>query len=377
MPPWMPARHRLVLGRRRRCCGSCEGMVHSLRPFFIMLLISLFLSFAIEPAVNRLERGGMRRGVGTGLVFVAILAALGGFGYAMGRVLSDQVTEFVNDAPGYIDDAEEWFNDHGIEVNFDDLQDQFIEGGDAQEFAQNLASRAVDIGATVANTIFQIFTIGLFTFYLVAEGPKLRRNVCSVLPPDRQREVLRVWDLAIEKTGGYIASRAVLGIISGGAHSLAFVAIGRAVTVAARPLGRLHVAVHPRGRHLPRGRAAPAHRPHRQAHQRAVDAHLPRDLSTDRELLLLAPRHRAHDGDPRGVGVRLGHHRRGDPRPRRCALGATRGRHVAGVHLELRASPRGRRIRAGARDFETKARPKSTAKGRGPARVREAATGPG
>jgi len=225
MPPWMP-RAIVWFWAGFALLWLARGVVHSLRPFFVIVLISLFLSFAIEPAVNRLERGGMRRGVGTGLVFLAILAALGGFGYAMGRVLSDQVTEFVDDAPGYIDDAERWFNDNGIEVNFDDLRDEFVQGGEAQEFAQNLASRAVDIGATIANTIFQIFTIGLFTFYLVAEGPKLRRNVCSVLPPDRQREVLRVWDLAIEKTGGYIASRAILGIISGGAHSLAFVAIG-------------------------------------------------------------------------------------------------------------------------------------------------------
>ncbi|HUP72762.1 MAG TPA: AI-2E family transporter [Acidimicrobiales bacterium] len=225
MPAWLP-RAIVWFWAGFALLWVLRGIVHSLRPLFIMLLISLFLSFAIEPAVNRLERGGMRRGAGTGLVFLAIIVALGAFGYAMGRALSDQVSEFVDDAPGYIEDAERWFNDHGIEVNFDDLQEQFIEGGDAQEFAQNLASRAVDIGATVANTIFQIFTIGLFTFYLVAEGPKLRRNVCSVLRPERQREVLRVWDLAIEKTGGYIASRAVLGIISGGAHSLAFVAIG-------------------------------------------------------------------------------------------------------------------------------------------------------
>jgi predicted PurR-regulated permease PerM len=225
MPPWIP-RAILWFWGGLALLWLLRGIVHSLRSFFIMLLISLFLSFAIEPAVNRLERAGMRRGVGTGLVFVAIVLALAGFGYAIGRALSDQVTQFVDDAPGYIDDAEKWFNDNGIEVNFDELQDQFVQGGDAQRFAQNLASRAVDIGATVANTIFQIFTIGLFTFYLVAEGPKLRRNVCSVLPPDRQLEVLRVWDLAIEKTGGYIASRAVLGIISGGAHSLAFVAIG-------------------------------------------------------------------------------------------------------------------------------------------------------
>jgi predicted PurR-regulated permease PerM len=225
MPPWIP-RAIIWFWSGLVLLWLLRGIVHSLRSFFIMLLISLFLSFAIEPAVNRLERGGMRRGVGTGLVFVAIVLALAGFGYAMGRVLSDQVSEFVDDAPGYIDDAEDWFNDNGIEVNFDDLQEQFVQGGDAQRFAQNLASGAVDIGATVANTVFQIFTIGLFTFYLVAEGPKLRRNVCSVLPPERQIEVLRVWDLAIEKTGGYIASRAVLGIISGGAHSLAFVAIG-------------------------------------------------------------------------------------------------------------------------------------------------------
>jgi len=225
MPPWLP-RAIVYFWAGAGVLWILRGIVHSLRSFFVMLLISLFLSFAIEPAVNRLERGGIRRGLGTGLVFLSIVVAIAGFGYAMGRVLSDQITQFVDNAPAYIDDAQEWFNDHGIDVNFDDLRDQFVQGGDAQKFAQNLASRAIDIGATIANTIFQAFTIGLFTFYLVAEGPKLRRNVCSVLPPDRQREVLRVWDLAIEKTGGYIASRAVLGFISAGSHSLAFVAIG-------------------------------------------------------------------------------------------------------------------------------------------------------
>ena len=38
-----------------------RGVVTSLRPLVIMLLVSLFLSFALEPAVNRLERLGLRR----------------------------------------------------------------------------------------------------------------------------------------------------------------------------------------------------------------------------------------------------------------------------------------------------------------------------
>ena len=37
---------------------------------------------------------------------------------------------------------------------------------------------------------------------------------CSVLPPDRQRMVLRLWDIAIAKTGGYLYSRMLLALLS-------------------------------------------------------------------------------------------------------------------------------------------------------------------
>ena len=42
------------------------GMLRNLRGFLIIVLISLFLGFAIEPAVNKLERWGVRRGLGVG-----------------------------------------------------------------------------------------------------------------------------------------------------------------------------------------------------------------------------------------------------------------------------------------------------------------------
>jgi predicted PurR-regulated permease PerM len=62
--------------------------------------------------------------------------------------------------------------------------------------------------------VLQSFTVGLFTFYLVADGPRLRRTICSVLPPDRQQLAMRIWDLAIESTGGYVYSRALLAGVS-------------------------------------------------------------------------------------------------------------------------------------------------------------------
>jgi predicted PurR-regulated permease PerM len=67
--------------------------------------------------------------------------------------------------------------------------------------------------------------VGLSTT-LVADGPRLRRSLCSVLPPGRQQLTLRVWDLAIDSTGGYIYSRALLAGCSALATTLFLVLVG-------------------------------------------------------------------------------------------------------------------------------------------------------
>lgn len=202
-------------------------LVQQLRSLLILILVSLFLSFAIEPAVNRLERMGFRRGLGTLIVFSVVGVALGGFVFAIGSVLADQVAEFVDEAPGYIEDIEEWANESlGIELDTDELVNEFQEGGAATDLATRLAGDLVGLGTQALNILLQILTILLFTFYLVADGPRLRRTICSVLPAERQITVLRIWDLAIDKTGGYIYSRTLLALASFCFHWIVFAIIG-------------------------------------------------------------------------------------------------------------------------------------------------------
>jgi|LWDU01.1.fsa_nt_gi signal peptidase I len=197
-------------------------MISSLRSLFIILLVSLFLSFAIEPAVNRMENLRVRRGVATGIMFLLILGAIGGFGVAVGALLAEQLTEFSDNIPTYLADIDTFLEDQfGVEEATADLRTNYEDGAIASylgSFADDLAR----FGSTVVNVLFQLFTIGLFTFYLVAEGPKLRRSVCSLLSAQKARRVLVVWDLAIAKTGGYILSRAALAIIAGVVHWVAF-----------------------------------------------------------------------------------------------------------------------------------------------------------
>jgi predicted PurR-regulated permease PerM len=194
-----------------------------LQTLLVILLVSLFASFALEPAVNWLERRGIRRGLGTALTFLAVLAGFSVFAFFMGRLFVDQVVALIDRMPDYIVQVQDWANrTFDLELDADALIAEFQAGGRADEIATQLASNIYSISTTIVGTVFQLLTVALFTFYLVADAPKLRRSICTALPPHRQREVLQVWEIAIDKTGGYIYSRVLLATISALAHWAAF-----------------------------------------------------------------------------------------------------------------------------------------------------------
>ena len=225
LPPWA-RRAILSLLVGVAALYYLRGLLEALRPLILVLLVAFFLSFALEPAVNRLERAGLRRGLGTALVMVTLVAALGGFGIQVGSLLAEQVTEFSENVPAYLSDVDEWLEDSfGIENATADLRADYDTGALAS-WLGDVADDLARFGTTVVNVLFQLFTVGLFTFYLVAEGPKLRRLICSFIAERHQRHVLEVWDLAIEKTGGYILSRSLLALGSSLVHWAAFEIIG-------------------------------------------------------------------------------------------------------------------------------------------------------
>ncbi|HUG88135.1 MAG TPA: AI-2E family transporter [Actinomycetota bacterium] len=181
------------------------------------VLIALFLSFALEPAVNWLAGRGMRRGVATGLIFLAF-ALLGLLTIAlMVPFIVEGVIAVVRNLPEWLDQVsrltEDWF---GVQVSTEDLRREiFSAESSLQSFAGDIAGNVIGAGGAALGLLFQVFTIGFFLFYLVAEGPKVRRGVCSLLPRDKQDDVLFVWGTAIEKTGGYFYSRLLLALING------------------------------------------------------------------------------------------------------------------------------------------------------------------
>ena len=202
--------------------------------FFLLLVISLFLALAIEPGTNRLARRGMRRGVATGLILAVVAVVVFGFIAVMGALVADQANELAENRDDYVTDVVAFLNDNfGANLEAAEIVDSIDDPqGPVREFLNSQADRAVKLGVTAFGTLFQAFSILLFTFYLAADGPRLRRTICRWLRPERQRVVLDVWELAVQKTGGYLSSRAILAVVSSFLHWIAFQAIGTPAPIA-------------------------------------------------------------------------------------------------------------------------------------------------
>ncbi|MCQ8194715.1 AI-2E family transporter [Streptomyces rugosispiralis] len=226
MPRWLPRAMVLALALVA-CYRLATWAFDQLTGLLLNILIAFFLALAIEPAVDRMAARGMRRGLATGLVFLAILVGTAGFFTLLGSMLADQIMTMVQDFPKYLDDVVSWINDtFHTHLSRLEIQDSLLHSDWLQSYVKNSADNVLDVSAQVLGGLFKTLTVTLFAFYFAADGPRLRRALCSVLPPTRQVEVLRAWEIAVAKTGGYIYSRGLMALISGVAHYILLEALG-------------------------------------------------------------------------------------------------------------------------------------------------------
>jgi predicted PurR-regulated permease PerM len=201
---------------------------------FLLVAISVFLALAIEPGVNRLARRGWRRGTATALLLFGTLLAFLVFIVAIGTLVFSQVADLLENSEAYITDTVNTINDtFGTHLEAAEVISDFNDpNGPVQKFIRDQQDEVVDLSVTALGVMLQILTVLLFTFYLVADGPKMRRAICSRLTPARQERVLAIWELAGNKTGGYLYSRALLALISAIFHWIVFQSLGTAAPVA-------------------------------------------------------------------------------------------------------------------------------------------------
>ncbi|RVW07164.1 AI-2E family transporter [Prescottella agglutinans] len=201
-------------------------LFHNIRGFLGVLFLAWLASVTIEPVVDRLERAGLRRGAGTGLVLVGTIVFAIGFIAVFGALLAEQLAQLLGALPDALTRVTEWAN-RTFGTDFATGKDLIkITPENIRDLAERYTPGVLGVVSTLVGVVFQAATVLLFVFYMSAQGPQLRRTISSWFPARQQKVIATVWEISVDKAGGYVVSRVILAAISAVVTGIFFLAIG-------------------------------------------------------------------------------------------------------------------------------------------------------
>ncbi len=191
------------------------------------VLMAWFASIAMEPAVGRLATR-MRRGVATGLVMAAFVLFAVVFAVAFGQLLVEQIASLLKALPDLVKSVLDAVNSRlGTNYSLQTILGQLnITPDQVNQYAGQILGGVLGLLGSIVGGVFSMFTFGLLTFYLSADGPRLRRWVAGLFGSRGQDVWVTVWDTTAAKTGGYVGARVILAFINGATSALVFALIG-------------------------------------------------------------------------------------------------------------------------------------------------------
>ena len=149
-----------------------DSLAHRLAGIFQLIVVSLFLSFAIEPAVGWLARRGWRRGLATGLIFLGVAAVGAGLLALLIPAIVTGSRQLISSLPDLLNNLAKYGKPLGIRLDRASLEKQLTTySDDLISAAQHVTGGILHIAATLAGALFQVSVVAFFTFYMVAQGP--------------------------------------------------------------------------------------------------------------------------------------------------------------------------------------------------------------
>ena len=183
------------------------------RSVIVLVVVSMFLAVGLNPVVEAMTRRGIRRGMAVLVVFVIVIGAFVGFGFAVVPPAIDEGNQFVKNLPQYLQDLKSNGTINRLNQDYG-----IIDKLSAQVSNANLGGQVfgglLGFGKVVLSAVFSALTILVMTLYFLSSLPSIKHQAYQLVPASRRERVQKLGDEILTRIGGYV----------GGAATIAFVA---------------------------------------------------------------------------------------------------------------------------------------------------------
>lgn len=203
----------LVAGLGLLLAYSAYSAVLNVRSILILIFIAMFLAIGLNPAVVRLTKWGLPRGLAVTAVGIGAMLLLCGGVVALIPPLVQQSNELVQSLPQYIDNLQR--NDQLNRLNEQyQLLDQLKNVATPANVTKALGG--VWGGVQVAfSALFNLLTVVVLTLYFMAAFDRLKEGGYRLVPATRRQRVRLLGDEILAKVGAYLGGALAIAVVAG------------------------------------------------------------------------------------------------------------------------------------------------------------------
>jgi predicted PurR-regulated permease PerM len=187
----------------------------SMSSVLVLIGAALFIALGLEPAASWLVNRKLPRWAAVTLVVVVTFTVLGGSVAAAIPPLAEQARQFIEQAPHYLQQAQ----DHSSVIGR--LNDRFhlqqritdtLNGSGGSAF-----TGVVRAGSVVFGAIANLGVVAVLTVYFLADMPRIRAALYRLVPRSRRPRAILLGDEILAKVGAFVLGNVVTSVIAGAA----------------------------------------------------------------------------------------------------------------------------------------------------------------
>jgi predicted PurR-regulated permease PerM len=183
-----------------------------------ILLVSLFLTLALNPIVEWLTQRGLRRGWAVIVVFLGAIAVFVLLGMVVIPPVASQGGELAQQVPGYLQHLLDsgWVRE--LDRNYHvvgKIQQELTNKVTDQAFISDVVGGIFGVGRVVLNGAFETLTILVLTLYFLASLPRMKQAAYALIPSSRRERVASLSEEIMRRTGSYAVGQVSVATVNG------------------------------------------------------------------------------------------------------------------------------------------------------------------
>ena len=211
-------------------------LLWELRNIVVWCMVAVFLTVALNPAVDWLDRHGFPRVVAIVLVYLALLFLVVGITalllpplISQGQALVTFVIDLVRNPPGGTPQAalQDLADSYGLGGYLNDyldtLRDQI---GSLPERLSGAVAPLVSVTRSIIGGVVSLISVLLLTFFLLLDGKRFVEMGLLLVEPSRRPRVQRLLNRSAQAVSGYITGNLAISLIAGVATYITLVLLG-------------------------------------------------------------------------------------------------------------------------------------------------------